>query len=172
MNLDVSEIYSGIIADIQSRVPIPFATNIEKRSVVTEKETANTEDSLAFQTVLDNSLLLDNDEFSETPEISSAIDAAVKAASVKYGIDESLIKAVIQQESDFNPNSVSSAGAKGLMQLMPQTAQSLGITDSFDINQNVDGGTKYLRQMLDTFGDTSLALAAYNAGPGNVKKYN
>lgn len=168
MNLDVSAIYSGIIADIQSRVPIPFSTNVAVTSSFVETEALNEKSPLTFQTVLENYM----EGNSDCPEISNAIESAIKAASVKYNIDETLIKAVIQQESNFNPKSVSSSGAKGLMQLMPATAKSLGVTDSFNIEQNIDGGTKYLRKMLDTFGDTSLALAAYNAGPGNVKKYN
>ena len=86
----------------------------------------------------------------------------------KYGVPVSLIKAMIQKESSFNYDAVSSAGAQGLMQLMPGTAQGLGVTDSMDPAQNIEGGVKYLRTQLDRFGDIRLALAAYNYGPGRV----
>lgn len=106
-------------------------------------------------------------------DVSSKIANAVNAASKKYGIDSSLILAVIKQESNFNPYSTSSAGAKGLMQLMPGTASSLGVTDVYDIEQNIDGGTKYLSNMLKRFNNNiQFALAAYNAGPSNVEKYD
>lgn len=102
---------------------------------------------------------------------NTSIDEAVEKASRKYGVDKKIIMAVIKQESSFNPNAVSSAGAQGLMQLMPGTAAGLGVKDAFDIEQNVDGGTKYLRNLLDMFGNCKeMALAGYNAGPNAVKR--
>jgi hypothetical protein len=88
-----------------------------------------------------------------------------------YGLDESLIYAVIRAESNFDPNAVSRAGARGLMQLMPGTAAEMGVTDIFDPTQNVAGGAQYLSKMMGLFNDKKLAVAAYNAGPENVKKH-
>jgi soluble lytic murein transglycosylase-like protein len=96
----------------------------------------------------------------------------VKRASEKYGVPEKLISSIIKHESNFNNAVKSSAGAVGLMQLMPVTAKYVGVSDRTDPEQNIMGGTKYLSMMLDKYdGDLKLALAAYNAGPGNVDKY-
>ena len=109
----------------------------------------------------------------DTQQVPTTIHRAVKAASDKYGVDESLIMAVIQAESDFQPHAVSGVGAMGLMQLMPGTAAELGVSDAFNVEQNIDGGTRYLRNLLQQFdGDVRLSLAAYNAGAGNVQKYD
>jgi soluble lytic murein transglycosylase-like protein len=97
----------------------------------------------------------------------------VQKAAAKYNLPPELINGVIRAESNFKVRAVSSAGARGLMQLMPATAKELGVENSFDIEQNIDGGARYLRQMLDRFGgNVRKALAAYNAGPGTVIKYN
>lgn len=95
-----------------------------------------------------------------------------QAAGAKYGVDPRLLAAVAKQESSYNPNAVSAAGAKGLMQLMPATARSLGVSDPLDPEQAVTGAAKLLRDLLREFGSTELALAAYNAGPGAVKRYD
>jgi cell wall-associated NlpC family hydrolase len=93
-------------------------------------------------------------------------------AGQAYGVDPRLLAAVAKQESGFRPDAVSPAGAKGLMQLMPATAQGLGVTDPFNPAQSVDGAARLLRTLLDRFGRTDLALAAYNAGPGAVLRYD
>lgn len=95
----------------------------------------------------------------------------IKDASKEYGVDPNLIAAMAYKESRFRPTAVSSRGAQGIMQLMPRTAKYLGITDSFDVRQNIFGGTKYMKKMLDRFnGDIEMSLAAYNAGPERVAK--
>jgi soluble lytic murein transglycosylase-like protein len=102
----------------------------------------------------------------------SQIDALVGQNAQAQAVDPALVKAIIANESGFNANATSSVGAQGLMQLMPGTASALGVTDAYDPAQNVAGGTKYIRQLLDRFnGDVRLAVAAYNAGPGAVEKY-
>jgi len=98
-------------------------------------------------------------------------DAYFKAAAKKYNVSESLLKAIAKAESNFNPKDVSSAGAMGIMQLMPETARGLGVKDPFDPEQNIMGGAKCISQKLKEFnGDVRLALAAYNAGSGAVKR--
>jgi len=98
--------------------------------------------------------------------------AEITAAAKKYGLDPALLAGLVKQESGFNPNAGSPAGARGLTQLMPGTAAGLGVTNVLDPVQSLDGGAKYLREQLDAFGgDVARALAAYNAGPGAVQRY-
>ncbi len=104
--------------------------------------------------------------------VTESMDDIFEEAASTYDISVDLLKAVAKAESNFNPDAVSHAGAMGVMQLMPGTASSLGVTDPFDARQNIMGGAKYLKNNLERYGgNISLALAAYNAGPGSVEKY-
>lgn len=134
------------------------ALNQRPLSTVAESSSKTTGD---FSDVL-------NQAFSATSE---DMDTIFEEAAKLFDLPVNLLKAVAKTESGFNPNAVSRSGAMGVMQLMPQTAKSLGVTDPFDARQNIIGGAKYLKSTLDQFGDVTLALAAYNAGPGSVMKY-
>lgn len=105
------------------------------------------------------------------PPAENAYDSLILISAREHQVEPALVKAVIAAESNFEPRAVSRVGAKGLMQLMPATAASLGVENSFHPRQNVDGGTRYLRAMLDRYGDVRRALAAYNAGPKAVDHY-
>lgn len=119
------------------------------------------------------SYITNSEAVTSSDKTDSTIENIIDRAAQKYNLPKKLISAVISQESNFNPEAVSHAGASGLMQLMPATARGLGVTDIFDPEQNIIAGTKYLRQMMDKYnGNLEMALAAYNAGPGNVDKYN
>ena len=110
---------------------------------------------------------------SRTPIFHTKFDKTIVEAARKFDVDAALVSAVIKAESDFNPRELSNKGARGLMQLMPSTAERFGVTNSFDPVANIYGGVRYLRWLLETFnGNADLAVAAYNAGEGNVWKYN
>jgi len=111
--------------------------------------------------------------FALRPSANHDFDEHIQAAAARHGISEELIRAIIQVESQFDRLAVSTAGARGLMQLMPATANSMGVADSFDARQNIFGGARYLKQLLGLYaGDVSLTAAAYNAGEGAVARYN
>ena len=110
-------------------------------------------------------------EFEVVPP-SEAYEEIIQEAAAEFDVDPALIRAVMHAESAFHPYAVSRAGAEGLMQLMPALADEMGVDDSFDPRENIRGGVRYLKRLLDYHnGDLDLALASYNAGPGNVKRY-
>jgi soluble lytic murein transglycosylase-like protein len=116
-----------------------------------------------------------NVKFNVLPDLQVSkgyIQKVVEEMSEKYKVDKNLVMAIIKQESGFNPNAVSHAGAQGLMQLMPGTAKKLGVLNPFDVTQNIEGGVKHLRGLMDRYrGNIVLAIAAYNSGGGSVDKY-
>ena len=149
----LSNIPTGIVQNLYS--------NIEKNI-----EIRNDNISTGINNSVSNTVEITNNNMSEKQKIEDAVNRASK----RYGIDANLIKAVIKTESNFNPKVVSHAGAKGLMQIMPANFKHLGVVDPFDIYQNVDGGTKLLKEYLDKYnGNVEMALMAYNGGPTRMK---
>ena len=183
----VSDILQQKLDEIQSRIPvrlrgasdngIPFeeylgdatANSNTDKSTTTGSTSHSADLQRARASLAANTAYLSMDKI----KLMGMINDNIQTASSKYHVDSDLIRAVIKQESSFNPYSISSSGAQGLMQLMPETADALGVEDPWDVAQNIDAGTRYLRDQLSTFnGDLRLSLAAYNAGPNNVLKYN
>jgi soluble lytic murein transglycosylase-like protein len=154
---------------IQSRIE-----GLNPDSASTPEATAN-----VFGQVLNNAIQgqQEDRESDESPALrlqpNVQFDQLIQQQSQTAQVDPDLVKAVIRQESGFNPKAVSHVGAQGLMQLMPSTASGLGVTDSFNPAQNVAGGAKYLKNLLNKYDQSvPMALAAYNAGPGAVDKYH
>jgi soluble lytic murein transglycosylase-like protein len=198
---DISAILNQKIAEIQSRLPVKMKTSgIKEVSFAEELNKATAQAAASVESaapVIDPSLLdVETKSASKTSktkfplvsgsyesvyprlsqveiqELMPRINAAIETYSKAYGLDPLLVRAVIKEESGFQPFALSTSGAMGLMQLMPGTAEGLGITDAYNIEQNILGGTQYLYYQLKAFdGDLDLALAAYNAGPNAVRQY-
>ncbi|MCX7715743.1 MAG: lytic transglycosylase domain-containing protein [Clostridia bacterium] len=167
MNINPVNMYEQKINEINSRISSKLRTmNVscdfklafeEAKSAVSQQDTCS-------------SLVVSNSDGSSSKSCNTDYDSIIKQKSQLYGVNENLIKAVIQAESSFDPESTSSAGAMGLMQLMPSTAKWLGVTDPYDPEENIDGGVRYLKSQINNFGgDVKMALAAYNCGSGRLK---
>lgn len=160
--------------DSSSNIQNEFKTILDNK--IKETENKNPIEAIVEEIVNDVA-----PEKKEALELKSKIDLKAQSTNVeeiidtfaqKYDIDADFIKAMIKQESGFNSKATSKKGAMGLMQLMPATAKELGVIDAYNPTQNIEGGVKYIKSLLDKFqGDEKLALAAYNAGPNAVKKY-
>jgi len=159
------EQYFSVLDKNQADTANSFAKELDKAVAKTEEKSVEKTDSVKLPELTINKVSTKTDAL---PDFNSII----KTQAAKTGINENLLKAVIKTESGFNPNARSHVGAMGLMQLMPKTAESLGVVDPYNPQQNIEGGSKYLKKLLSKYnGNKEMALAAYNAGPGAVDKY-
>lgn len=192
MPLRVSDILTQKISEIQSRVPVKMAVGQQSTPFQAFLDSALDSNNASLTSPTGSAVDKEGNDRSSDVERAKAsrlssnafipkdktmlmqtINTNIQNSAVKYGVDESLIRAVIMQESGYDPTALSHSGAQGLMQLMPGTADALNVKDPWNISENIDGGTRYLRDQLVNFdGNISLALAAYNAGPYSVKKHN
>lgn len=165
--------FSDVLSQLLTEEP---TTAPQARTISALPPGVTWEDGLLWQQlgpVSDTNPVIGTQDYSIEEDAGSTVKTSfedlIAAAGERYGVPVSLIKAVIDAESSFNPDAVSSAGAKGLMQLMDGTARGLGVTNPFDPAQNIEGGTKYLANLLQRFGgELAMVLAAYNAGPTRI----
>lgn len=173
---DKIDVYSLAAGDLQNNVAvcalIPQRKQAAAQPVVEEPAVCEVKDPGALPERSIPARRQGDPLFCRVEEAERPFHPIILEAASRYEVDPALVKAIILAESEYNPHAISKKGARGLMQLMPRTAQDLGVEDIFDPEHNINGGVKYFKRLLDRFdGDLKLALAAYNAGSGKVRKY-